>query len=271
MLTRLGIKTNSNEVMTGNIAAVIASVDLPAFARSGDKVDIRISAIGDGQSLAGGTLLLTPLKAGDGKTYVIGQGPVVVGQASGSGSQVLTVATVPNGGYVEREFAPQLGIDNILQLTLKNPDFTTNVRVARKINQHLKGFYADSLDPKVVRVMIPPKFLGRFVEFVAELENLAINVDRKAVVVMNERTGTVVMGSNVVVGPVTISHGNLSIQVKDKEGKPTRLDSVVKMDGTTVGSLVETLNQLGVKPADLVGIIQAIHASGALQAELKVL
>jgi flagellar P-ring protein precursor FlgI len=271
LLTRLGISVNSDEVMAGNVAAVVASVELPSFARSGDKVDVRVSAIGDSKSLAGATLLLTPLKAGDGNIYVVAQGPVTVGQANGVGAQVLTVASVPGGGYVEREFTPVLGADNILQLTLKQVDFTTNARVARAINQHLRGFYAESIDPKLVQVMIPPSYMGRFVEFVAELENLRVDVDRKAMVVLNERTGTVVMGSEATVGPVTISHGNLSIQV---EGGPTGKkgsETVVNIEGTNIGQLVETLNQLGVKPQDLVSIIQAIHAAGALQAELKVL
>lgn len=276
MLTRLGMKTEPSEAVSGNVAGVIATIELPAFSRNGDRVDVRLSTIGDAKSLAGGTLLLTPLRAGDGNVYVMAQGAVVVGQAKGDGAQVLTVALVPAGGSVEQEFIPALAPEGKLSLTLKNPDFTTNTRVADAINAHFKGFIAKSLDPASIDVMIPSFYQEKTVAFISDLESLKVMADHKAIVVLNERTGTVVMGADVVIAPITIAHGDLSIKVGGKAsagaagGKPTKPnENVVKLGGTTVGQLVETMNALGMKPADLVGILQAIYAAGALQAELK--
>jgi flagellar P-ring protein precursor FlgI len=273
MLTRMGMKTSADEVATGNMAAVMVTAELPAFARIGENVDVKVSAIGDAKSLAGGTLILTPLKAGDSEVYAVAQGPVVVGQASGSGAQVLTVARVPQGATVEREFIPAVGESGILTLTLTRPDFTTGSRIAEAINKHLKGFFAEAKDVASVEVQVPPVFSGRLVEFISELEALKVEADVRAMVVMNERTGTVVMGSSVVIAPVSIAHGDLSIRVGDKKAKAAAGPDkhVVNMGGATVGDLIETMNALGVKPADLVGIVQSIHAAGALNAELKFL
>jgi flagellar P-ring protein precursor FlgI len=268
MLTRLGMRTTAEEAPAGSVAAVVVTTDLQAFSRNGDRIDVRVSTVGDAQSLAGGTLVLTPLRAGDNQVYVVAQGQVVVGQANGSGPQVLTVANVPGGGVVEREFVPPLAPHGVLTVSLKQPDFTTNARIADKINSHFKGFYAKSNDPSAIDVTIPELFLesGRLIEFLSELENLRVTADQKAIVVINERTGTVVMGSQVVINDVTVAHGELSIQIsKTKEKR------VVDIDGTTVGKLVESLNSMGVKPADLIGILQAIHTAGALNAELKVM
>ncbi|MEZ4741292.1 MAG: flagellar basal body P-ring protein FlgI [Bdellovibrionota bacterium] len=271
MLTRLGITANSQEIVSGSTAAVIASAELPPFARIGDKIDLRISTIGDAKSLAGGTLLLTPMRAGDGNVYVIGQGAVIVGQASGTGTGVLTVATVPTGGVVEKEFIPTLVSDGFVELSLKIPDFTTNSRITDEVNGKFKGFFAESLDPSRIKIEIPPQFDGKIVEFVSELENLTVQVDRKAVVVLNERTGTVVMGSGVMINPVTIAHGGLSITIGGKDSKRgnSKKASLMAVEGTTVGDLVSALNDLGVRPTDLIGILQAMYAAGALQAELK--
>ena len=270
MLTKLGVKSNPEQLASGNFASIIATAELPPFARSGDRINIRVSANGDATSLAGGTLLLTRLKAGDGRVYVVAQGPVVIGQADGVGPSVLTVATVPMGGLVEREFLPRLAPSGKLILSLKKADFTTNARVSHAINSHFKGFYAKSLDPASVKVQVPPQFRSRLVEFVAELESLTVVLDRKAVVVLNERTGTVVIGNDVSLGPVTIAHGDLSIKViKPEEENTEDADhALLSLNKATVGDLVKSLNELGVKPKDLVGILQAIHAAGALQGEI---
>ncbi len=275
MLTRMGLKTNANEVAAGNMAAVLVTGELPPFARIGEALDVKVSAIGDAKSLAGGTLVLTPMKAGNSEVFAVAQGAVVVGQASGSGAQVLTVARVPGGGTVEREFAPVIAADGKLTLALKDADFTTAARIADAINERLKGFFAAAKDVGSVEVTIPPPFEGRTVEFVAEIEATEVEADSKAVVVLNERTGTVVMGGGVALAPVAIAHGDLSIRVGEgKKAAKTGGKSVVNMGGSagaTVGELVETLNALGVKPADLVGILQSMHAAGALKAELKFL
>lgn len=272
MLTKLGSGTLTEETVSGNVAAVVVTTELSAFARIGDRIDVNVSTIGDAKSLAGGTLLLAPIRAGDGEIYVVVQGAVVVGQATGDGPRVLTVARVPNGGIVEKEFQPALAPNGVMTLSLKQPDFTTSARITETINTHLKGFYARSLDPVSIEVTVPEPFQSQVIEFISELEALKVKADRKAVVVLNERTGTVVMGSEATIGPVTIAHGDLSIQIgggSKKDAKKSQ--SVVEFEETTVGKLIETMNTLGVKPPDLVGILQAIHAAGALQAELKIM
>jgi len=271
MMTRLGMHTDAGEASSQSVAAVVATAVLPAFKRNGDRIDIKVSTIGDAQSLAGGTLLMTPLKAGDGKVYVVGQGSVVVGQANGSGASVLTTALIPNGGVIEREFRPNIAPSGKMILSMRHADFTTNSRISDQINLFFKGFYAKSLDPSSIEVEIPPLYRNRVTEFVADLELLTVDVDQKAVVVINERTGTVVMGGGVKISKVSISHGDLSIRVSEQGKEGAGPKSVVNVAGTTIGDLVESMNALGVKPPDLVGILQAVHAAGALQAELKFL
>lgn len=275
MLTRLGMQTNVSEVAAGNLAAVMVTAELPAFARNGSSFDVKVSAIGDAKSLAGGTLILTPLRAGDGEIYAMAQGAVVIGQASGAGAQVLTVARVPAGASVEREFIPILGRQGQITLSLKEPDFTTATRIAEKVNLELRDFAAVARDVASVEVTIPSEYQGNLVGFVAELEAMTVAADGKAVVVVNERTGTVVMGRDVIVHPVAISHGELSIKIQDSKAKKgadkAAKQAVVKLQGSTVGDLLETMNALGVKPADLIGILQSLHAAGALKAELRFL
>ena len=267
MLTRMGMKTSIEDVVPGSMAVVLVTAELPPFAKIGDRLDIKVSVIGDARSLAGGTLVLTPLKAGDGEIYALAQGPVVVGQASGAGPQVLTVARSPQGALIEREFSPVIDDNKILTLMLNHPDFTTCSRVVEEINKHLNGFFASTKDHGSVRVQIPEFFGDRTVEFVAEIENLKVDVDSKSIIVLNERTGTVVMGSNVLISPVSIAHGDLTIRVGNKpSGK-----GLINLPSATVGDLVESLNAIGVKPPDLIGILQALHAAGALNAEIKFL
>ena len=270
MLTNLGMTTEAAEVTGGSVAAVMVTTDLPAFARSGDRIDVRLSTIGDARSLAGGTLVTTPLKAADQKVYAASYGPVVVGQADGVGPRVLTVATVPNGGIVEREFHPELGTDGQLTLSLKNPDFTVSSRIAAAINTAFRGFFATAEDLAAVSVRVPPMFEDQLVDFVARLEKITVKVDQKAMIVVNERTGTVVVGQNVRISPVAISHRNLHIAVA-QEDQTLAAERVVPVQGSTVGDLTESMNALGVSPADLIGILQSIKAAGALQAELKFL
>jgi flagellar P-ring protein precursor FlgI len=275
MLTRMGMKTAADEVVAGNMAAVMVTAELPPFAKIGDQVDVKVSAIGDAKSLAGGTLILTPLKAGNSEVFAVAQGAVVVGQASGNGPQVLTVARVPQAATVEREFQPVLAAGGHLTLSLKQPDFTTASRLAETINRELKGFFAEAKDVGSIDVAVPPLYAGKLVEFMAILEGMSVEADAKAVVVLNERTGTVVMGAGVVIAPVAIAHGDLTIRVgagkgQGKGGKGGG-KTVVALGGATVGELIETMNALGVKPADLIGILQSIHAAGALNAELRTL
>lgn len=271
MLTRMGMKTKAEEVVAGNMAAVMVTAELPAFTRIGETLDVKVSAVGDAKSLAGGTLILTPMRAGNSEIFAVAQGPVVVGQASGAGVQVLTVARVPGGATVEREFSPNIAAQGRLVLSLRTPDFTTSSRIAETINRKLRGFYAEAKDVAAVEVRIPPLFDGKLVEFISELEAMTVEADTKAVVVLNERTGTVVMGRGVVIAPVAIAHGDLSIRIGDKKSGKDAQQSKVVVPVATVGDLIETMNALGVKPADLVGILQSIHAAGALKAELRFL
>lgn len=266
---RMGMQVNPENVVAGNMAVVMVSAELPPFARNGDILDAKISAVGDAQSLAGGTLVVSPLQAGNGQIYAVAQGSVVVGQASGAGPQVLTVARVPQGVTVEREFLPNFASDGVITFSLNRPDFTTAIRVADGINTKLRGFYAKAQDISSVRVDVPDAFKAKVTEMISLLEDVKIQSDQKAAVVLNERTGTVVMGQGVVISPVAISHGDLSIKIGDKKNDGGQ--NVVPIGGSSVGELMETLNALGVKPHDLVGILQSLHASGALQAELRFL
>jgi flagellar P-ring protein precursor FlgI len=267
LIKRLGMDVGTIS-STGAVAGVVVTSALPPFSKIGDKVDLKLSTIGDATSLQGGTLILTSLKSGDGQVYVIGQGAVVTGQATGAANRVLTVATVPEGGVVEKEFDPIYSSNGELTLSLKKSDFTNASRVVEVINKNYRGYFAKTTNPGTITVEIPPLHKSNPVDFIAGLESLKIEVDRKAKVVVNERTGTVVMGDSVIVQPIAIAHGELSIKVDDaKEGG----DRVGKVNGTTIGELIQSLNQMGAGPDDLVGILKAVHSAGALQADLEFL
>ncbi|MCB9228062.1 MAG: flagellar basal body P-ring protein FlgI [Deltaproteobacteria bacterium] len=268
MMNRMGLMVTADQLVTGNFASVIATAELPPFAQGGDRIDIRLSANGDASSLAGGTLLLTPLRGGDGEVYAVAQGPVITSPADGTGPQVLTVARLPGGATVEKEFRPEIAPGHKISLSLKNQDNTTNIHVTEAINKHFRGFYAHSTDPGSIEVKIPPPFHNQIVSFLSELENLKVQVDQRAVVVLNERTGTVVMGHGVRIGAVTISHGNLSLKINKPGLRSAEEHHVVPVGGVTVGDLIQSLNALGVRPQDLIGILQAIKAAGALHGEL---
>lgn len=268
LLTRLGMSVDEGPVITQSSAAVVVTGQLPSYARSGDRIDVKVSIIGDANSLAGGTLLTSPLRAGDGNVYVVAQGPVVVAQATGVGAQSLTVAHVPGGGQVERNFAPSFASQGLIELSLRQPDFTTNARITKVINQHFNGFFAKSVNPGLIEVDLPDRYYNRPVEFIAEMELLEVEADQKAVVVLNEKTGTIVMGGNIRISRVVLSHNGLSLTVgQDADHE----ESMIPVDGSTVGDLVRSLNAMGVKPKDLISILQSMHASGALRAELRYL
>lgn len=270
MLQKMGLKITDKQISGGTGALVMVTGELPAFARNGDKIDIRVSTLGDAKSLAGGVLMSTALKANDGQVYGMAHGPVVVSQATGVGVQVQTVANVPSGMTVEREFAPVIDKDGLITLSLKRPDFTTNRRLVEVINKHFRGFFATSKDVHGVDVEIPSIFEGRTVDFIAELESLKVSIDQKAVVLINERTGTVIMGGEVVISPVTISHGDLSISVGGSGGGGKKKGAaVVNLGGSTVSKLIEGMNSMGMKPNDLIGVMQALQSAGALQGELR--
>ncbi|MFW7377893.1 MAG: flagellar basal body P-ring protein FlgI [Oligoflexus sp.] len=270
LLKRLGMDPGEEAVLTQATAAVVVTGKLPSFSRAGDKIDVKVSILGDAASLAGGTLLSTPLRAGDGQVYVVAQGPVVVAQATGAGAQTVTVAQVPSGGQVERSFSPSFVSLGKVELSLRQPDFTTSSRITRAINQHFRGFYARSVNPALIVVELPERFREQAVEFIAEMELLRVEADQAAVVVLNERTGTVVMGGDIRISQVVLSHNGLSLAVGQADNDPQE-EALVPVEGTTVGDLVKSLNAMGVKPQDLISILQSMHASGALKAEIRYL
>jgi flagellar P-ring protein precursor FlgI len=234
---------------------VIATAELPPFSKNGDRISVRLSTLGDAKSLAGGTLLLTPLEGGDQKVYALAQGGIL-----GGNSPILTVATLPEGGVIERDFEPFFGEDNTLVLSLKEGDFVTNYRTAKKINQHFKGFYAKSLSLTGIQVTIPPQYQDQLVSFIAALESLDVETDQKAVIAINEKTGTIAIGHMVQIEPVTIAHGALSISVQNK---PSSL--------VQVSDLIKGLNDLGAKPQDVIDILRTLHRAGAIHAKLEIL
>lgn len=269
LLTRLGMTPENNQIVTLSAAAVIVTAELPAFARVGDRMDVKVSVIGDAKSLAGGTLLMTPLKAGDGQIYAVADGSIVIGQANGAGARVQTVATIADGGMIEKDFIPSLVQNQAIDLNLVTADFSTSNRIALAINKHFHNEIAVAVDPARVKIRIPEQNWANVTGFIAEMETLEVLADQKAVVIINERTGTVVMGGEVKVSDIVITHNGLSISVGT--GKQAKQEAVMPVQGTTINDLVKSLNQMGVKPEDLISILQSIHASGALRAEIKLM
>nr|WP_320131573.1 flagellar basal body P-ring protein FlgI [uncultured Holophaga sp.] len=299
LMARQGIAISASSVKVKNVAAVMVTADLPAFAKPGQRIDITVSSTGDATSLAGGTLLMAPLQGADGQTYAVGQGSILVGgfAAGGGGASTTknhpTVGRIPDGALVEREIAGSFNDKHLLRYSLNEEDFTTAVRVVNSINEELGVEAAKPLDGRTVEILVPEAFQGHVVELVARLENLNVQLQPKARVVVNEKTGTVILGSDVKVGAVSIVQGGLSIVVSstplvsqpeaksqgktvattktevtatEEKGKIASLEP-----GVTVGRMVEMLNGLGVTPRDLVAILQAIKDAGALNAELRVL
>ncbi len=268
---------NSAGIKSKNAAAVIVTAKLPAFARAGNKIDVTVSSIGDSGSLEGGMLLVTPLQAGDQNIYAVAQGPVSIGSiADGSTKNFPTVGRVVMGASVEKDIDTNFSQKRSIRLTLHSPDFTTAARLAVLINGELGGKYATARDSATIDMVIPFNYAGNSVEFMAAIENINVNVDTKARVVLNERTGTVVMGDKITITPVAIAHGELSIQVGGATGAPAaagaKAGRVAELkSGSSVSDLVKALNTLGVQPKDLTAIFQTLKSMGALQSELEIL
>ena len=300
MMERLGIHALSDQVKVANVAGVIVTADLPPFARAGSRMDVLVSSVGDAKSLQGGTLLLTPLRGVDNKVYAMAQGPLLVGGfasagAAGGGVQKNhpTVARIPGGAIIEREIPFDFNSLNNLTITLHQPDFTTAIRISKAINQRLEGPLAFPADAGTVRINVPEAYRKNLVALMASLEQVDIRPDMKAKIIIDERTGTVVMGENVRISSVAIAHGNLSIHIKESKGvsQPAPFsqgqtvvtdDSQVNISeennrlilmpqGTSLSDVVKALNAIGVSPRDLIAVFQAIKASGALQAELEII
>ncbi|MDA0786052.1 MAG: flagellar basal body P-ring protein FlgI [Proteobacteria bacterium] len=303
MLERLGVNTRNDidSLNTANVAAVMVTSTLPAFARQGSRIDISVSALGDATSLRGGTLLVTPMLGADGEVYSVAQGPLVVEGFSAQGNAqtiikgVPTTARIPSGAIVEREIMFDLAALTKVHLNLRNPDFTTSQRIAQSINGLLGGNSASVLDPATVRVDVPAAFAGNTIGMLTEIEQLQVTPDQVARVVIAEHSGVIVMGQDVKISTVAIAQGNLTIKITEtpqvsqpnafaSQGTTTTVDrSNIEIDedsdkrlavldpGITLQELVNGLNALGIGPRDMISILQTIKAAGALQAEIEVI
>jgi len=300
MLERMGVNTRGTNLRTKNVAAVMVTATLPAYAAQGTRIDVTVSAMGDAKSLLGGTLLVTPLMGADGEVYAVGQGPIAVSgfSASGQGASVTrgvpTSGRIASGALVEREIQFSLAELPVLRLSLRNPDFTTAQRVATVINMQLRGNLAQATDPSTVLLTVPAQRRGDVVGLITEIEQLRVIPDQVARVVVDEKSGVIVMGENVRISTVAIAQGNLTIRVTETpqvsqpgpfsqgqtavvprtdiqvdEQSDNRL--AIMQSGVTLQELVQSLNALGVGPRDMIAILQSIKAAGALQAEIEVI
>jgi len=301
MLEKMGVTIDPDDIKVKNVAAVMVTTDLPPFARTGSRIDVLVSSIGDAKNLQGGTLLMTPLKGADGRVYAVAQGPVSTGGFSygkGTGTGVQknfpTVGRIVGGALIEQEIANNFNEREMLTLALHAPDFTTATRMAQAINAAFGDAMASAPDAGTIQVKVPDLYRGRSVELVALIENLGVTPDLVSKIIINERTGTVIMGENVRIATIAIAHGNLSIQVNTQENVSQPMPfarrgrTVVTSDremtveegrnplflvesGVSLGEVVRALNALGVSPRDLIAIFQALKAAGALQAELQII
>ncbi len=300
ILERMGVAVSPTYIMVKNTAAVMVTATLPAFAQPGMKIDFTAGAIGDARNLQGGILVLTSLRGADGQVYAVAQGPVVTGGfAAGRGgtSQTVNHPTVgrgPNAAIVERP-APSIEPKSVVHLQLRQYDYTTSARIVEAINKKFAGpaAPAHTENAGLVAVAIPPEFAARSTEFLAELENLSVEADRPARVVINERTGTIVLGKDVRIAPVAILHGKLSVEIQTNlvvsqpgpfsqgttqvvpqntvGAKEDKTSNVVLKQGATVEELVRALAAIGSTPRDVIAILQALRAAGALEAEVEVI
>lgn len=298
MLQKMGITISPKDIDVNNVASVMVTAELPAFAKPGMRLDAIVSSLGDAKSLYGGTLIMTPLKGVDGQIYAMAQGPVSIGgltaggQAAGVQRNFPTVGRVPNGVIVERALPLELDQGEV-QILLNQPDFYTASKVEETINEIMGRPYAKAVDGTTIRVLVPPEKKSDLVSFISMVEALEIDTDQRAKVVINERTGTVVIGEHVRINTIALSHGNLSIVIKEtprvsqplpfSQGETTVVpETQISVEeqksqlflipkGTTIQELVRALNALGVSSRDLITIFQTIKASGALQAELEIM
>ena len=299
LLRKMGVNVPPSALRVNNVAAVMVTSNLPPFATPGTTIDVTVSSIGDAATLQGGTLLLTSLKAANGEVYAVAQGAVSIGGFSagrgGTGVQVNhpTVGRIPEGAIVERA-APTLAPDlSGFRLQLRRPDFVTAARLTETLNRKFDQPIAQAENAAVVVVRAPTGYRGRPVEFIAQIDSLEVATDRRAKVVLNERTGTVVIGDKVTIAPVAVLHGNLTVQIVTDfaVSQPSALSSgetvvtpqvgvrveeqearqVLLKQGASVEELIKALMSIGSTPRDIIAIVQSIAAAGALDAELEVM
>ncbi|HUO00674.1 MAG TPA: flagellar basal body P-ring protein FlgI [Bradyrhizobium sp.] len=300
MLERMGVKIAAGAAMrTGNVAAVMVTANLPPFGTQGTRMDVTVSSLGDAKNLMGGTLLVTPLLGADGNVYAVAQGSVAINgfQAEGEAAKIVrgvpTVGRIANGAIIEREIEFALNRLPNVRLALRNADFTTAKRIAAAVNDYLGVKTAEPIDPATVELSIPPEFKGNVVAFLTEIEQLQVEPDMPAKIVIDERSGIIVMGRDVRVATVAVAQGNLTVTISESPqvSQPNPLSrgrtvvtpnsrvgvsedgrklAVVK-DGVSLQQLVDGLNGLGIGPRDLIGILQAIKAAGAIEADIEVM
>jgi len=299
MLERLGVNIRGQTLRTGNVAAVMVTANLPPFGTQGTRVDVTVSALGDSKSLQGGTLLVTPLLGADGNVYAVAQGSVAIGGFSAEGEAakvtkgVPTVGRISNGALIEREIDFALNRLGQVRMALRNPDFTTAKRIATAVNDFIGQPTAEPLDPSTVQLSIPAKYHGNVVELITEIEQLQVEPDLPAKIVIDERSGVIVMGRDVRVSMVAVAQGNLTVAITEtpQVSQPapfsrgqTRVVPRTQVgvtedgkklamirDGVSLQHVVDGLNALGIGPRDMISILQAIKASGAIQADIEVM
>ncbi len=301
MLNRLGVKPTDAGLDSDNVAAVMATATLPPFSRQGSRIDVTVSALGDAESLLGGTLLVTPLLGADGEVYAVAQGQLAVGGFTAGGAAetvtrgVPTNARIANGGIIEREINFAMANMTSVKLSLRNPDFTTARRIAQAINAFLGTAAASPTDPNTVQLSVPKDYRDNVVNLLTDIEQLRVEPDQQARVIIDEQSGVIVMGENVRISTVAIAQGSLTIRITEtaqvsqpgpfaevgetvtvprteiaiEEGEENRLTMLE--DGVTLQELINGLNALGIGPRDMITILQAIKALGALQADIEVM
>ena len=299
MLERLGVNIRGAALRTGNVAAVMVTANLPAFGTQGTRIDVTASALGDSKSLQGGTLLVTPLLGADGNVYAVAQGSLAIGgfQAEGEAAKITrgvpTVGRIVNGAIVEREIEFTLNRLPQLRLSLRNGDFTTAKRIAAAINDFIGKPTAEPIDPSTVQLTVPEQYRGNVVAMLTEIEQLQVEPDISAKIIIDERSGIIVMGRDVRVSTVAVAQGNLTVTITESPevSQPapfsrgqTRVAPRTRVgvqedgkkfalvqEGVSLQQLVDGLNALGIGPRDLIAILQAIKAAGAIQADLEVM
>ena len=298
MLENMGVRVDKGRLKVKNVAAVMVTGKMPVSAKPGTRLDVTVSSIGDATSLLGGVLLMTPLKGIDGKVYALAQGPVAVGGVSALGEaaeavkNITTVAKIPNGAVVEKAVPFAFNTQDSMTINLDTSDFGTTMQVVERINSALGRPYARAENISTVVLDVPGEFTGNIVPLMASLENLEVSPDRRARVVVDEKTGTVVLGGNVRLSQVAVAHGNLQVVVQETpevsqpepfgEGQTAVVprtqmliqeenQRLVLIEGARLQELVNGLNAIGATPRDLISILRTLKSAGALHAELEVL
>lgn len=298
MLEVLGVAVDKRNLRPKNVAAVMVTVQMPVSAKPGTRLDATVSSLGDAESLLGGVLLMTPLKGIDGKVYGLAQGALTVGgfsvqgEAASAMKNITTGALIPNGATIERGVPFKYNDQDQLKIHMNQADFSTTMQVVEKINQSIGGEFARAEDITTIELSVPPRFAGNLVPFMASLENLEVSPDSKAKVVVDEKTGTVVLGRHVRLSKAAVAHGNLQIVIQEnlnvsqpgafspgqtvvtpetELGVEEENRRLMMLEGATLQELVDGLNSIGATPRDLISILRTLKSAGALHAELEVI